>query len=75
MGCTSRCAIHRFEGSDRPVDGSIRYRLGSGRAGNIFVNGDSLLVSNGAGLSSVSRSIGDSGQVVETQCHLGNPIY
>jgi filamentous hemagglutinin family protein len=36
----------------------------SGSAGNIFVNGDSLLVSDGAGLSSISRGSGDSGQVV-----------
>ncbi len=36
---------------------------GSGNAGDISINGDSLLVSNGAALSSVTFSVGSSGKV------------
>ncbi|OUL26530.1 S-layer family protein [Nostoc sp. 106C] len=38
--------------------------FGSGNAGNILVQGDSLLVSYGGGLSSVSRGVGSSGEIV-----------
>ncbi|MEH2357212.1 S-layer family protein [Nostoc sp.] len=38
--------------------------FGSGNAGNIFVNGDRLLISDGGALFSASLGVGDSGEVI-----------